>query len=155
MSKLRFTTDLEKQIVAVVSGSGGTSSLLCKAPNFSTSENLTHGVFVVVCFCFQFQCLIIFFLYCILPFRAANFSTPENLSHHTIITFWTPTYLTTLIPRVSASSTRRGFTSRTVTITFRQAGAELRMLRKFDCNFYVFTNHHALLSQFPPHQRQL
>ena len=36
------TTDLEKQMVAVVSGSGGTSSLLCRAPNFSTSENLTH-----------------------------------------------------------------------------------------------------------------
>ena len=133
-------------MVAVVSGSGGTSSRLCKAPNFSTSENLTHEIFVVFCFCFQFQCFIIFFLYCILPFRAANFSTPENLSHHTIITFWTPTYLTTLIPRVSASSTRRGFTSRTVTITFRQAGAELRMLRKFDCIFHVFTNHHALLS---------
>ena len=48
-------------MVAVVSGSGGTSSRLCKAPNFSTSENLSHGIFVVVCFCFQFQCFIIFF----------------------------------------------------------------------------------------------
>ena len=41
-------------------------------------------------------------------------------------------HLTTLIPSESASSTKRGFTSLTVTITFRQAGAELRMLRKFD-----------------------
>ena len=50
------------------------------------------------------------------------------------------TDLTTLIPSESASSTRRGFTSRTVTITFRQAGAELRMLRRFDWICHVLLN---------------
>ena len=122
-------------MVAVVSGKGGTSSRLCSAPNFSTSENLGHeresaeigfrdekGKVLKLLMGQERESAEIVF-----GTRKGKFCM--KLIKDEIISL---SHLTTLIPSESASSTKRGFTSLTVTITFRQAGAELRMLRKFD-----------------------
>ena len=151
----KHKVDLEKQMVAVVSGSGGTSSLLCRAPNFSTSENLTKHHIYALLLTFRFQYRLFLLAQSPRLLHKHHILDWGNSSQKSLYQVWGATYLTTLIPSESASSTSRGFTSRTVTITFRQAGAELRMLRKFDCIFHVLGTVQFFVTKNLPRQRQL